>query len=207
MKEKIVVNLKKMTNTLSEMIDLVYQGFMENDTQYLNRALNKENIMNDLEKEITDSIVQLSKTLDEKGQKEFVLLVQVAQNLERMGDELRYLMERLEIKIVEDLLFSDIGVEQYKDTFEKMRKSVNLTIEFLDKNKNELLETILKNGDDVKETVEKYREEHLRRLTKGLCKPRAANMYFDMLDYMGNIARHCTAIARIYKGNDRSSDF
>lgn len=200
MKEKIVVDLKKMTNTLSEMIDLVYQGFMENDTQYLNRALNKENIMNDLEKEITDSVVQLSKALDEKGQKEFVLLVQVAQNLERMGDELRYLMERLEIKIVEDLLFSDIGVEQYKDTFEKMRKSVNLTIEFLDKNKNELLETILKNGDDVKETVEKYREEHLRRLTKGLCKPRAANMYFDMLDYMGNIARHCTAIARIYKG-------
>ena len=199
MKEKIVVNLKKMTNTLSKMIDLVYQGFMENDTQYLNRALNKENIMNDLEKEITDSVVQLSRTLDEKGQKEFVLLVQVAQNLERMGDELRYLMERLEIKIVEDLLFSDIGVEQYKDTFEKMRKSVNLTIEFLDKNKNELLEAILKNGDDVKEAVEKYREEHLRRLTKGLCKPRAANMYFDMLDYMGNIARHCTAIARIYK--------
>ncbi len=199
MKEKIVVDLKKMTNTLSEMIDLVYQGFMENDTHYLNRALNKENIMNDLEKEITDSVVQLSKTLDEKGQKEFVLFVQVAQNLERMGDELRYLMERLEIKIVEDLLFSDIGVEQYKDTFEKMRKSVNLTIEFLDKNKNELLETILKNGDDVKETVGKYRKEHLVRLTKGLCKPRAANMYFDMLDYMGNIARHCTAIARIYK--------
>lgn len=199
MKEKIVVDLKKMTNTLSEMIDLVYQGFMENDTHYLNRALNKENIMNDLEKEITDSVVQLSRTLDEKGQKEFVLLVQVAQNLERMGDELRYLMERLEIKIVEDLLFSDIGVEQYKDTFEKMRKSVNLTIEFLDKNKNELLETILKNGDDVKETVGKYRKEHLVRLTKGLCKPRAANMYFDMLDYMGNIARHCTAIARIYK--------
>jgi len=176
MKEKIVVDLKKMTNTLSEMIDLVYQGFMENDTQYLNRALNKENIMNDLEKEITDSVVQLSRTLDEKGQKEFVLLVQVAQNLERMGDELRYLMERLEIKIVEDLLFSDIGVEQYKDTFEKMRKSVNLTIEFLDKNKNELLETILKNGDEVKETVGKYRKEHLVRLTKGLCKPRAANM-------------------------------
>ena len=199
MKEKIVVDLKKMTNTLSEMIDLVYQGFIENEVQYLNRALNKENIMNDLEKEITDSVVQLSRTLDEKGQKEFVLLVQVAQNLERMGDELRYLMERLEIKIVEDLLFSDIGVEQYKDTFEKMRKSVNLTIEFLDKNKNELLETILTNGDDVKKTVEKYREEHLTRLAKGICKPRAANMYFDMLDYMGNIARHCTAIARIYK--------
>ena len=199
MREKIIVNIKKMMGILSEMINLAYQGLMENDAHYLNRALNKERIIDDFEKEITASVVQVSKTLDEKGQKGFVLLAQVAQNIERMGDELRYLMERIEIKIAENLLFSDIGIEQYKDVFEKMRKSVNLTIEFLSKNKSELLEMILNNGDDVKKTVEKYRAEHLGRLTKGICKPRAANMYFDMLDFTGNIARHCTNIARIHK--------
>ena len=199
MREKIVGNLKKMTNILSEMIDLVYQGFMENDAHYLNRALNKEHIMDDLEKEITASIIQDSKTLDEKGQKELVLLERAAQDIEQMGDELRYLMERMEIKIVENLLFSEIGVEQYKDVFEKMKKSLNPTIEFLNENRSELLETILKNGDEIKKMVEKYREEHLQRLTKGICQPRAANMYFDMLDFTGNIARHCTDIARTYK--------
>ncbi|MBL7084635.1 MAG: Na/Pi cotransporter family protein [Candidatus Omnitrophica bacterium] len=199
MREKIIANLKKMTGILSEMINLVYQGFMENDTHYLNSALNKERIMDDLEKEITASVVHDSKTLDEKGQKDFLLLAQVAENLERMGDELRYLMERIEIKIAENLLFSDIGVEQYKEVFEKMRKSVSPTIKFLNENKDELLERILNNGDDIKETVEKYRVEHLKRLTRGICEPRAANMYFDMLDFTGNIARHCTAIARIYK--------
>ena len=199
MREKIVGNLKKMTNILSEMIDLVYQGFMENDAHYLNRALNKEHIMDDLEKEITASIIQDSKTLDEKGQKELVLLERAAQDIEQMGDELRYLMERMEIKIVENLLFSEIGVEQYKDVFEKMKKSLNPTIEFLNEKRSELLETILKNGDEIKKMVEKYREEHLQRLTKGICQPRAANMYFDMLDFTGNIARHCTDIARTYK--------
>lgn len=199
MKEKITANLKKMTSILSEMVDLVYQGFMENDAHYLNRALNKERIMDDLEKEITTSIVKVFKTLDKKGQKEFVLFEQFAENLERMGDELRYLMERIEIKIAENLFFSEMGVEQYKETFEKMRKSVNLTIEFLNEDKHSLLKMILKNGDEVKKTVERYRAEHLERLAKGICEPRAANMYFDMLDFTGNIARHCTNIARTYK--------
>ena len=199
MKEKIIANLKKMTSILSEMVDLVYQGFMKNDAHYLNRALNKERIMDDLEKEITTFIVQVFKTLDKKKQKEFVLLEQTAQNIERMGDELRYLMERIEIKIAENLFFSEMGVEQYKETFEKMRKSLNLTIKFLNEGKRSLLKMILKNGDDVKKTVEKYRTEHLERLAKGICKPRAANMYFDMLDFTGNVARHCTNIARMYK--------
>ena len=199
MREKITANLKKMTSILSEMIELVYQGFMENDAHYLNSALNKERIMDDLEKEITITVVQDSKTLDEKGQKEFVLLEQFAQNIERMGDELRNLMERIEIKIAERLLFSDTGVEQYKEVFEKMKKSVNLTIKFLNENKSEFLEMILKNGDEIKKIVGKYRKEHLKPLTKGVCKLRAANMYFDMLYFTGNIARHCTNIARIYK--------
>jgi phosphate:Na+ symporter len=199
MREKIIANLNKMTDILSEMIDLVYQGFIENDAHYLNRALNKEQILDDLEKMITTSIIQDAQTLDQKGQKELVLSERAAQDIEQMGDELRYLMERMEIKIVENLLFSDIGLEQYKDVFEKMRKSVSLTIEFLNQNKSEFLERILNNGDEVKEAVEKYRTEHLKRLTEGICQPRAANMYFDMLDFTGNIARHCTDIARTYK--------
>ena len=199
MKERIIRKLKKMTGILSEMINLVYQGFIENDAHYLNSALNKERIMDDLEKEIIVSVIQDSKHLDEKAQKEFILLEQFAENLERIGDELRYLMERIEIKIAEKLLFSDIGVEQYKEVYEKMRRSVNLTIEFLNENKSELLEIILRNGDEIKKMIEKYRAEHLKRLMKGICEPRAANMYFDMLDFTGNIARHCTAIAKIYK--------
>ena len=198
MKEKITQNLKKMADILLEMIDLVRKGFMENDAHFLNSALNKERIMDDLEKEITLAVIESSKKADEKSRCELILFEQTAQNIERMGDELRYLMERMEIKVAENLYFSDMGVEQYRDVFETMKKSVSLTMEFLKENKKDLLSKILKNGDSIKELVEKYRKEHLTRLTKGMCEPRAANMYFDMLDFTGNIARHCTNIARTY---------
>jgi phosphate:Na+ symporter len=80
-----------------------------------------------------------------------------------------------------------------------MYKSLELINEFLNENKLEVLDTILKNGEQIKQLIEKYRKEHLERLAKGICEPMAANMYFDMLDFSGNVARHCTNIARILK--------
>ncbi|UCH12764.1 MAG: Na/Pi cotransporter family protein [Candidatus Omnitrophota bacterium] len=199
MKDVIKTSLKQMSKAITDMANFVYQGLMENDAHYLNSALNKERIIDDLEKEVTANIIQGSKAFDKKGQKEFVILGQTAQNIERMGDEFRSLIERIEIKVAEKLLFSELGIEQYKEVFEKMRRSLDLTMKFLDEEKIELLDMILKNGDEIKELIEKYRTEHMKRLAKGICEPRAANMYFDMLDFTGNIARHCTNIARAHK--------
>ena len=183
---------------MKEMVDLVYRGFMENDEEYLNSALSKERIVDGLEEEITAKIIELSKEADAKTRKEYVLIGQAAENLERIGDELRYLMERIEIKIAEKLFFSERGVEQYKELFFKMHKSINLTVDFFNKKSENDLKEILQNGLQIKEMVEKYRAEHMERLTQGICQPRAANIFFDMLDFTGNIARHCTNIARIY---------
>jgi len=199
MKEKIISKIKKMAFLIGEMVDLVYKGFIENDTHFLNMALNKERIMDDLEKDITGMVVEASKGLTDEERKEYILFDLTAQSMERMGDELRYLMERIEIKIAENLYFSDSGVEQYREVFDVMRRSVSLTVEFLEKEEGGLLEEISENGNKMKALVEKYRKEHLGRVSKGACEPRACNMYFDMLDFTGNVARHCTNIARGYR--------
>lgn len=199
--DNIKASLKKMGMIVSEMVSLIYEGLMKNDAHYLNSALNKEHIVDNLEKEVTAQIIQMTKTQDEPRQKEMITLGQIAQNIERMGDELRSLIERIEIKIAEKLLFSDIGIKQYEEVFKKMQDSVNLTTEFLNEYKIEILDDILENGIQIKNLIERYRVEHLERLVKGICEPRAANMYFDMLDFTGNIARHCTNIARVYKNS------
>ncbi len=190
MTEHVKKAINKMSGLVLEMANLIYEGFMKNDAHYLNSALNKERIIDDLEKEIICSAMH---------DKEFIITGQVAQNLERMGDEMRYLIERIEIKIVEKLLFSDLGVEQYKEVFNAMLESVNMTNKFLAENDTRLLDQILENGKRIKKLIEEYRVQHLQRLAKGICEPRAANMYFDMLDFTGNIARHCTNIARACK--------
>ena len=199
MSDKIKKSTQEMAAIVIEMVDITYRGLNQNDIHVLDGVLNKERSLDSIEEEMICDIVELSKTLDEPAKQKLVIMGQVAQNLERMGDEFRSLVERIEIKISDKLEFSEEGAAQYKEVFETMKKSVDLISEFLSTDKPELLDAVLANGDEIKKLVEDARSAHLERLTKGICQARASNMYFDMLDFTGNIARHCTNIARISK--------
>ena len=38
----------------------------------------------------------------------------------------------------------------------------------------------------------------MHRLIEGLCTPLGANMYFDMLDFTGNLARHASNVVKLF---------
>ena len=46
--------------------------------------------------------------------------------------------------------------------------------------------------------MERYRKEHADRLVQGICTPLGANMYFDMLDFTGNLARHSSNVVKLF---------
>jgi phosphate:Na+ symporter len=199
MKQKIKDLIQLMSKLIDEMVGRVYEGLMKNDIYILDSVLDKERRLDAHEKEISGIITKLPRDLKDEDRKEYVLEGQIAANIERMGDELRALVERIELKIAEKLYFSDEGISQYAEVFEKMKTSVGLIVEYLGKGKAENLDLVLTNGDEIKALIEKYRKLHMERLTKGICNPRASSMFFDMLDYTGNVARHCTNIAKISK--------
>lgn len=188
-----------MADKVYESLILIEKGFMENKLELLTSAMREEQIVNEMERMLTKTIIDLSKKLKGAGErKDMALLGQVIETLERMGDEAANLIERIEIKVIERLLFSDLGVQQFNETFSAMKKSVEMTREFLKSASPELKEKIIDNGFHVKGLVERYRKEHFERLVQGICTPMAANMYFDMLDFTGNLARHSSNIAKLF---------
>jgi phosphate:Na+ symporter len=188
-----------MADNMCDMLGSIEKAFMEHKAEYLAAAMKKESEINELEKAITGMVLELSKTLKAGGdKKELIALQQVVVTLERMGDEGASLVERIEIKNAEKLLFSDMGVAQFNETFSAMRKSVEMMREFLKTKTGILKDKIIDNGFHVKELVERYRAEHAERLVKGICTPMAANMFFDMLDFTGNLARHSSNIAKLF---------
>jgi len=185
-----------MGDRVYEMLEFIEKGFMENKPEHLTLAIRIENELNDSEKSLTGSILELSKTA--KDTKNFLVLEQMVETFERMGDEASNLIERIEIKIAEHLLFSDLGVEQFNETYNAMKKSIEMLREFLKDRGPGLKDRIIDNGYQVKNLVERYRKEHAERLVKGICTPMAANMYFDMLDFTGNLARHASNVAKLF---------
>jgi len=191
-------NIIDMAREVEEIIDLISKGFIENKSEYLDEALDKEKEVNILEKSLTKGILNISRqTFDKDFKEELVVLSQVIESLERMGDECAGLIERIEIKIQEKLLFPDIGVEEFNEVYNMMKVSVAGMIKILRHPKGEVeAKEVISNGFKIKDLIERYRKAHAERLVKGMCDPRASNMYFDMLDFTGNIARHSSNIVK-----------
>ena len=196
--KEIKIKIIDMADRIWQMLNLIEKGFMENKLEPLSSAIKEENFINEAEKILTKNIIELSKIVKSAEVKqELMIMEQMVETLERMGDEAANIIERIEIKVIENLLFSDLGVRQFNETFSAMKKSVEMMREFLNKKNPELKERIIDNGFHVKGLVERYRKEHFERLIQGLCTPMAANMYFDMLDFTGNLARHSSNIVKL----------
>lgn len=188
-----------MADKIIEMLELVEKGFMENKTEFLLSAMKEEEGLNETEKALTKNILELSESSkSEKEKRELSIAEEIVEMLERIGDEAASLVERIEIKVEERLFFSETGVEQFNQTYSAMKKSVEMMREFLKSKEPALKDRIIDNGFHVKALVERYRKEHAGRLIKGVCTPMAANMYFDMLDFTGNIARHSSSIVKSF---------
>jgi len=197
---EIRIKTAAMAGKVCDMLGLIEKGFMENRVELLSDAMQKEGALNEMEKTLTIEILALSKSSKtEGGIKELSAWQQAVEMLERMGDEAANLTERIEIKIAESLLFSESGVEQFNETYNAMKKSVDMMHRVLKDMDLSLKGPIIENGFRVKELVERYRKEHTDRLIKGLCSPIAANMYFDMLDFTGNLARHSSNIVKLFE--------
>jgi len=185
-----------MADAVYEIIELTQEGFMENKAEILSDAMNKEHKINETEKFLTRNIMELSKNSNDKA--ELSVIEQMIEALERMGDEVASMVERIEVKVAEKLLFSEKGVEQFNETYDTMKKSVIMMREFLRNKREDTKKKVIDNGFQVKELVERYRKEHADRLIHGLCTPMGANMYFDMLDFTGNLARHASNIVKLF---------
>ncbi len=197
--DEIRAQALSMTDKICDMLDLIEIGFMEHETEALSLAMKKEHELNEAEKALTMGIWELSKKKrPAKDQEGLVTLEQMVGTFERMGDEASNLVERIEIKIAEKLLFSDIGVEQFNETYNAMKSSVHMMRDFLKVKGPALRDRVINNGFHVKELVERYRKEHAGRLVKGECTPMGANMYFDMLDFTGNLARHASNVVKLF---------
>jgi len=191
--KKIKEEMILMGQKTYDMLGLVEKGFMEHKLEYLSGAMEAENSINDMERALTTGILQLSKTQDKK---ELSRLQEMVTELERIGDEGANIVEQIEVKIGEKLLFSEKAIEQYNELYSAMKLSLEMMIIFLKARDAAIRERVIDNGFHVKELVERFRKEHAQRMLSEECNPHAGNIFCDMLDFVGNIARHCSNVVK-----------
>lgn len=188
--------INKMAALALSMLRNTFDGFMKHNFEILSGVLKDEERLNDMERALTSSLVAISKSKD-IDKTNNVLLSNIVVELEEIGDYIKDMIERIEIKIEEKLLFSDDAVEEYEHLYnvaETDLADVEKALRMNDKNFARRVLCITE--DQVDNLVQKYKETHAQRLMKGICLPRASNMFLNLLDFTARISRHSRAIAK-----------
>jgi len=179
------------------MLESTFSGFMKHDMEILTRVLEEEDRLNHMEEAITLSLVNLSKgevsSIDKENMMYFTSIVA---DLEEIGDYIKDMIERIEIKIEEKLLFSEEALGEYKHLYRVIETALYDIVNSLKLDDKNFAKRILCDEGHVNILVQEYRQAHAKRLIAGGCDPRAGNMFLDLLDFAAQISHHTEAIAK-----------
>ncbi len=186
-----------MSKLCLKMWQVTHQAFLEHDMDLLSAVLEDENKLNNMEKEITSRLIELGRHSSKQTEKARALIyADVVGDLELIGDYCKDILERVQIKIEENLLFSDEAVKEYEDLYLRAETALGEIASALDKNDLKLLHKVLKNEEHIDSLVDGYRRRHNQRLIDGSCSPLACNMFLNMLDFTAAVYYHAKKIAR-----------
>lgn len=186
-----------MAKIALEMWKITFQAFMEHNPELFPRIMEKENKLNDLEKSLTQQLIELSKGISDKKEKaNIAIYTQIIGDIELIGDYCKDILERIETKVQEKLLFSEDAVSEYKELYHKTADALEEVIRAFEKERPALARAIVKESGNIDRLVEHYRKHHNQRLLDGACMPFACNMFLNMIDFTAAIYSHTKNIAR-----------
>ncbi|MDO8661861.1 MAG: PhoU domain-containing protein [Candidatus Omnitrophota bacterium] len=192
-KDKII----RMSRSASTMWQLTYGAFIEHDVELIAKALEEENKLNSLEEEINKSIIDLGRTKFTREEKARVIAyADIAADFELIGDYCKDILERIQIKIEEKLLFSEDAVKEYKELYNKTKDALEEVVFVLEKDNLALIKEVLREEEHIDGLVDKYRQHHSQRILAGACTPMSCNMFLNMLDFTAAVYYHIKKIAK-----------
>jgi len=182
--------LKRMAEVALSMYGDVQEQFFRFDPNRSARIKQKENVLDQLQREISVFLVTLSRqTLPPEISGEIPTMLHLINDLEHIGDQCEAVSDYLRRKKEEKVLFSTEAMDEVKGIAAKVREMVALAVAFLDTPGEEMAGTAQKLKEEVARLQEASKANHLRRLSSGTCTVLAGVLFGDMIASYARIAR------------------
>jgi phosphate:Na+ symporter len=193
--DQAIKELVRMGEMVESMLNDVIISFIQNDINILKNVYLKEGVVNTLEKEITKYLVLIAqKSLSNKQSEILNDLMNIVNDIERVGDHTENLAELAEEKINENLLFSEKALDELKYMFSKVQSSFNISISALKNRKIDLAREVALKEDEIDKIEKELRDNHINRLNQGICYPESGVIYLDVISNLERIGDHANNI-------------
>ncbi len=187
------------------MVKQIFQSIFENDRTPLPDVLKEEDILNNLQSELIQYVVLLSKQrLDIDQSQQIPAILHIVGDAERIGDHAKDMVELAHNKTEEKIVFTGEAHLELQQIQEQMLELAGLAQKALDyQEENPHLLAQAKSLEySIKHLTEQGRMGHMTRLELGSCTVRAGILYMDILSHLERISEHYANMVR--RGSDDS---
>jgi len=191
----------RMAEVTQAMLRRSSEYFSTLDEASYNRVVRKEQLVDLLQKEITDFLTTLSrKSVSAEGSKEMADMLHIVADLERIGDhsenlaKLTYRMQKNRIE------FSEMAKTEIRDVFGAAQTFLDLISSRMEQRDHKILAEARACEEKLNQLEDTLRASHIARLQEGACQVESALIYIDMLTNLEKIGDHAYNIAEFLAG-------
>ncbi len=185
-----------MAHITTRMIDRCKKALIEGDEKSIDIVCMKEEVVDELYKEISKYLTKISETdMSEDQSHMMIMLMHATSDIERVADHCYGLAKMSRVMKDKDMEFSAAAK---KDVLKILRKSrlsyvkAVKTLETGDRKKGNEVYILEDEIDRLKKVLEK---NHYERLEKETCKPEAGSIYIKVIRRLERISDHAQNIA------------
>lgn len=186
----------RMGEIAKKNIEEAMDAFLNNNEKNIENVYRREKIINNLEREITDYLVELSSyNLPEEDSKGLSATFHVINDIERIGDHAKNIIELAVEKINNNISIGDDAKAELLLMYEKTLAALNIAIESYTNEDNEKALNI----KAIEESIDRYekdlRENNIKRLNEHSCSANSSTIFLDLISNLERIGDHSSNIA------------
>ena len=192
---------RRMAQIALEMLDETALFLQDQDEKRIPALEKKEDIVDMLQKEITDFLVALSqKSITQETSRSIASMMHMVNDLERVGDHCENLWRLGRRKKDQKVAFSDAGMAEIAELAETSRAFLSFVLSAMERGDSTILEKAHHMEETIDELEENLRNNHITRLNTGECAVLPGLIYIDMLHNFEKIGDHTYNVAEAVVG-------
>ncbi|MDT8715851.1 Na/Pi cotransporter family protein [Clostridium sp. 19966] len=190
-KETIIMAHKAKKN-----VEISMEAFVNNDDKLIKDVYENENIINIMEREITQYLVKLSSSKLSKEQINIVTSTfHVVNDIERIGDHAENIAELASEKICRKLYFSEEAIRELSDIYNFTIRALDESIISYETSDEARARKMMFIEEKIDSLEKDLKASHIRRLNEGICTAYSGTIFLDIISNFERIGDHATNIS------------
>lgn len=175
--------------------------FYTHDRALVRRGMGLEEVIDMLEREITDYLVLASeRRLSHEESNEAYGLLQSLSEIERIADLAQNIIREADYATKHAVQFSGEAQEELRHMIELTKETVDLTVQVLAARDRNAARRVEQNERLLDDMQNEFRRNHIRRLNEHICNGNNGAVFLDLLGNLERIGDHCLNIVQFVMG-------